>query len=447
MYREFFFAASRWDVASAWLGLLVVVGHSLFSAWLKYAINGWYTKFYDLLQTAGNAAAMATADMVLTHHNASAATVAHNVSAAATGVSQLLSLEESRQQVWLQMLQFFWIVLPAVIVHPIARWIRSHWTLRWRLCLMRSYMDAWNPNLPPIEGASQRLHEDTQRFSKGVESYLAVLLNSLMTLAVFTPILFNLGVKVQAPSGPLQTFGRGWMFAAALMAAVLGLGIAMFAGRHLVGLEVANQRVEALLRREAVVLETTPGAICEPAARQDGTLQSPAPYFVRLWAEIRANYTALFANFLGLNLWLDCFDQVMVLAPYVLVAPRLFSEDKASRITLGTLVQTSNSFDKVFASLSIISENWGGINEWRSTYVRLRQFESELRASGSAKLPLLPALVPGDGGRPAPAEDEEHHPHNGRGGTRAGMGPGLASASSPISSEDAETPLQPLCGK
>ena len=41
------------------------------------------------------------------------------------------------------------------------------------------------------------------------------------------------------------------------------------------------------------------------------------------------------------------------------------------------LVQTSNSFNKVFSSLSIVSENWGGINEWRSTYVRLRQFEAQ----------------------------------------------------------------------
>ena len=35
---------------------------------------------------------------------------------------------------------------------------------------------------------------------------------------------------------------------------------------------------------------------------------------------------------------------------------------------------------QVFASLSVISENWGGINEWRSTFVRLRQFEADLFA-------------------------------------------------------------------
>ena len=54
-------------------------------------------------------------------------------------------------------------------------------------------------------------------------------------------------------------------------------------------------------------------------------------------------------------------------------------------LTLGPLVQASNSFGRVFASLSIVSENWGGINEWRSTLVRLREFERELYMDGARK--------------------------------------------------------------
>ena len=37
----------------------------------------------------------------------------------------------------------------------------------------------------------------------------------------------------------------------------------------------------------------------------------------------------------------------MVVVPYLLVAPLLFAPNPKQRITLGTLVQTSNSFDKV----------------------------------------------------------------------------------------------------
>ena len=90
------------------------------------------------------------------------------------------------------------------------------------------------------------------------------------------------------------------------------------------------------------------------------------------------NYHALFRHFTLLNLWLSFFDQVMVLAPYFVAAPLLFAEDPAQRITLGTLIQLSNSFDKVFSSMNVIAEAWGQINEFRSVLVRLREFESKI---------------------------------------------------------------------
>ena len=66
--------------------------------------------------------------------------------------------------------------------------------------------------------------------------------------------------------------------------------------------------------------------------------------------------------------------------PLTSFAPPCVCPGAARRITLGMLVQTSGSVNKVVSSLSIVSENWGGINEWRSTVVRLQQFERELFA-------------------------------------------------------------------
>ena len=343
MFAEFFLQSDRMGRLYAWAGLACIVSHAFFSAYIKYSVNGWYTTFYDLLQKSGESL-VGNATM---HTDAAMAVLA-----------------DSQLRVWQQLMLFLRIVAPAVIVGPVVRWIRSSWALRWRMALMESYMDEWDADVPPIEGASQRLHEDTQRFSKGVDSYLSVFLNSACTLGAFTPILVSLGARVRAPD-MLAVLGRGWMFASALASALVGLGVAMLAGRHLVELEVANQRVEAELRRDLVLLETTPGAICVPAdgaptdaaarggerkeadgKEADGTRRArfgpPAPYFVRLWRELRANYGALFRNFFALTLWLEAFDQMMVLAPYVLVAPLLFAADPAERITLGSLVQTSN---------------------------------------------------------------------------------------------------------
>ena len=68
----------------------------------------------------------------------------------------------------------------------------------------------------------------------------------------------------------------------------------------------------------------------------------------------------------------------MVLAPYAIAAPLVFAANLDNRITLGTLIKMSNSFEKVFASLSVVAENWGAINDFRSTYRRLREFEQKL---------------------------------------------------------------------
>ena len=58
--------------------------------------------------------------------------------------------------------------------------------------------------VPPIEGASQRLHEDTQRFSKGLDLFLGIVLDALCTLVVFTPILFDLGAQAPPPRAPAR---------------------------------------------------------------------------------------------------------------------------------------------------------------------------------------------------------------------------------------------------
>ena len=61
-----------------------------------------------------------------------------------------------------------------------------------------------------------------------------------------------------------------------------------------------------------------------------------------------------------------------------MVAPRLFAARPEEVMTLGALTQTANAFGKVFDSLSIVSDNWLQVNEFRSVLRRLREFEAEL---------------------------------------------------------------------
>ena len=69
------------------------------------------------------------------------------------------------------------------------------------------------------------------------------------------------------------------------------------------------------------MLEANPETVCaaeqeaDEASGVERVLGSPAPHFRRLWMDLAANYTSLFRNFLGLNLWLDGFDQVRPRVP------------------------------------------------------------------------------------------------------------------------------------
>jgi peptide/bleomycin uptake transporter len=354
MFREFFCSGGVKSAGLAWGGVVAVVCHAMYGAWLKYRINGWYSGFYDLLQTAGP-------EQTLSGEDALSGAVAN----------------DGMQQVWHKLWEFAVLVLPMCVLHPLVKFLRAHWSFAWRLRLMQSYVKKWNPMHRPVEGAAQRVHEDTQRFASGLNGCIVVVLDSVFTLVVFIPILLDIGTRVVAPHWS-RGLGDAWIVLLALWSALLGVVVAGIIGRKLIGLEVNNQRVEASLRRELVLLETAPVSVCcassEDHAGGHTVMKSPSQAFHGLWSDLRDNYHRLFLNFMSLNAWLTVFEQYMTLVPYVAAAPLLFAPEPDT-ITLGTLVQLSNSFGKVFSSLNIVGDNWGAINEFVSCVVRLRQFE------------------------------------------------------------------------
>tara|TARA_X000001036_G_scaffold182076_1_gene172139 strand:- start:418 stop:1911 length:1494 start_codon:yes stop_codon:yes gene_type:complete len=385
MFREFFCARPK-TAATAWTGLAVVVAYALFVAHVKANLNDFYARFYDLLQEAGGVALE---------------TGSGSGSGDADGSGELSVMAQYRQRVYDELWTFALIIAPLVSASPICKWIRSAWAFSWRTSLMKAYLVAWDTKQEPIEGASQRLHEDSQRFSDGLEGCLVTVLDAIFTLIVFSPILVKLSGEI-APPSDFGALSGAWLWVVAFASSLVGLTGAAFFGQKLVELEVANQRVEALLRKDLVLLETTPAMIVgtepshhpgSPSAGQRQHVFLPQTYFRETLQSLWKNYFLLFKHFGMLNFWLSLFDQIMVIFPYLIAAPLIFADDPAKRITLGTLIKMSNSFEKIFSSLSVIAENWGAINEFRSTYRRLREFEGKLYAKPERTMAgcLLPA--------------------------------------------------------
>lgn len=72
----------------------------------------------------------------------------------------------------------------------------SHYVFRWRTAMNEYYTANWE-KLRHIEGASQRIQEDTMRFAKTMEGLGVSLVEALMTLLAFMPVLFLMSSQVQ----------------------------------------------------------------------------------------------------------------------------------------------------------------------------------------------------------------------------------------------------------
>lgn len=379
MFREFFCTGSRYQLTFAWCGLVVFVAHSVFKAYLKAALNQFYGRFYDSMQERvidlSNGANMTNADR--------------------------LHLQSKRLEINELLVEFCWIVAPSLLVHPIAKFIGSCWKFSWRISLVNSYLAHTDVNSDPVPNSAQRIHEDTMRFESGIYSAVSILLDSTLTLIVFIPILIDCGKKARPEWVPVW-IGDSWLTLIAVQSAVYGVSISVFVGRKLVDLEIKNQDVEARLRTKLVLLEEMPTVFVEdsilvppdsevvmvqariledpdsePEASRPPPEWNPLHAFVSTISELWQNYKQLFIEFAKFNSWVSLFDQALVIAPYFLVAPLLFSDDPASRITLGTLTKVVNAFDKVFSSLSVVAESWADINDFRSVLRRLRFFEQQ----------------------------------------------------------------------
>jgi peptide/bleomycin uptake transporter len=217
-------------------------------------------------------------------------------------------------------------------------------------------MPYWKATDAKIEGASQRIQEDAMNFAKIVESLGLQVVRALMLLIAFIPILWGLSENVIIP---FFKDISGSLVVVSLTASLGGLLISWIVGIKLPGLEYNNQKVEAAFRKELVYGEDDRINYAGP-----GTI-------LKLFTGIKFNYHKLFLHYGYFDLWIIMYNQSMIIVPYVLMGPGLFT----GAMTLGVLVQTSSAFGQVQSSFSLFLQNWTRITELRSIYRRLSEFE------------------------------------------------------------------------
>ncbi len=308
-----------WSVVGSVTILEVVYFNVQIGAWL----NDWYGTFYNMIQQA------------LSEPNS-------------------VAPEEFYGQIW----TVAYVLVPNITVLVLNSFFIAHYLFRWRRAMNAFYMAHW-PILRQIEGASQRIQEDTQRFSRIVEGLTVSLVSSVMTLIVFLPLLFELSQNITEL--PLIGAVDGSLVWVALVSAAFGTVLLAVVGIRLPGLEFQNQKVEAAFRKELVYGE-------------DDRIRAQPVTVQQLFGNVQRNYFRLYRNYLYFNVARYAYLQTTNFIPIIAMGPSILT----GALTLGLFQQVSNAFNQVEDSFKFLANSWTTIIDLISVYKRLRLFESSV---------------------------------------------------------------------
>jgi peptide/bleomycin uptake transporter len=327
VFRSFYL--SRQWLPWAFPGAALILFATWYKVELDVRINEWFGDFYNLIQKA-------------------------------LGSPKAITMDEYMGQ----LATFGYIAGLYVTVAVFTDFFIKHYVFRWRTAMNDYYAANWH-TVRGIEGASQRVQEDTMRFARLMEGLGVSFMRSVMTLFAFLPILWTLSEKItELPWIGEVSHSLVWV---AIVFALAGTVLMAVVGVKLPGLEFENQRVEAAFRKELVYGE------------DDRERATPAQ-FGALFADVRRNYFRLFFHYMYFDVARYAYLQFGVLVPYIALGPTLV----AGVITLGVMQQIVRAFGRVESSFQYLVSSWTTIVELISVYKRLRAFEHRI-GSAAAK--------------------------------------------------------------
>jgi len=307
---------AKWSILGS--GLIVFI--TWFQVEVSVMLNEWYGDFYNLIQKA------------LTAPNS-------------------ITLNEFYSELSTVMV----LLMIAIMVAVGNAFFVSHFVFRWRTAMTEHYTSKWI-HVRHIEGAAQRIQEDTMRFASIMESLGVRLLNSVMTLIAFLPILWGLsGYVTSLPF--IGEVPQALVFVAILWS-IFGTVLLAFAGIKLPGLEFNNQKVEAAYRKELVYGE-------------DYEDRAHPLTLDELFNNVRHNYFKLYMHYVYFNVVRYGYLQFGAFIPFIALAPSIV----AGAFTLGVMQRIMNAFNQVENSFQYLVNSWTTIVELLSIYKRLKAFE------------------------------------------------------------------------
>lgn len=321
MFRCFFLNKKwlRWS----FLGSVLLLVATWFRVELDVKINEWFGTFYDSIQA------------ILKEPNS-------------VSFSTFLTY----------LLDFALLAGVLIILAVLVDFFGRHYVFRWREAMTEYYSAHWE-KVRHVEGASQRIQEDTMRFARIMETLGVSFMRAVLTLIAFLPLLWDLSKHITEM--PWIGHVDHSLVYLALLSSIIGTILLAVVGVKLPGLEFNNQKVEAAYRKELVLGEDMPE-------------RAQLPVLQDLFKAVRKNNFRLYAHYLYFDLVRWSYLQFSVVVPYIALGPSLI----AGMLSLGVLQQVIRAFGRVEDSFQFLVNSWTTIVELMSIYKRLKGFEKEI---------------------------------------------------------------------
>jgi vitamin B12/bleomycin/antimicrobial peptide transport system ATP-binding/permease protein len=321
----------------AWILIGVVVGLALGLVYIQVQLNDWNRQFYESIQNKDEAS------------------------------------------FWPLLLQFCGFAAVYIVAAVFRIYYTQMLEMRWRTWLTRRLIGSWLDNQAyyrielqdkGTDNPDQRIAEDLRLFTSNTLGLGLGLLSSTVTLVSFVVILWTISGPLSFALGGVPITIPGYMLWVAIVYSLAGSVLTHLVGRRLIPLSFQQQRLEADFRFGLVRMRENAEGVAlyrgEPVERER---------LNNLFERVRANWWGLMNVTKQLTFFTVGYDQLASVFPVVVAAPRFFS----GAITLGVLIQISNSFGQVQGSLSWFVGSYGSLATWKATVDRILTFQDALR--------------------------------------------------------------------
>lgn len=337
LFKGYWSSEEKWKAR----GLLVfVISLNFAMVYLLVQLNSWYNTFYNALQNY------------------------------------------EAEKFWYLIGEFSALAFTYIIIAVYAIYLRQMLQIKWRTWMTQNYLNAWMKNQTyyrlqdAADNPDQRISEDIGQFVNTSLGLLIGLLKQMTTLAAFGVVLWELSGSFTFNLGGMEIVIAGYMFWFSFVYSGVGTFFTHKVGRKLINLNFDQQKYEADFRFSMMRVRENSESIAfyrGETAEMEG--------FNLKFSSVIKNYWQLMKKNKHLNFYVNGYDQLAIIVPLIMAAPRYFSKE----IQLGGLMQISSAFGRVQDALSFFVSSYDTLASLAAVINRLAGFTEHMEESQKIK--------------------------------------------------------------